>query len=303
MKFLILILLFSCSTAQKKEEIVNVEMSTDISANVEIDKTQNTSYGPSIETAPKIKTKPRSAVISLTLYTSMYQSLAFLDLIKKLEKNSINISMISSQGFGSVLAALYAKEKSTSYLEWKLFDLLKRLKGKKIYSKDWSQTINSFISAEFKGLKVNQLKILLLIPEFNGSSLVMNKSEKVSSVLKRAISLKEKSSFMTHPRLYHNDFTKMGADISLMLGFLPQFINFKNLDGYEWGVYTRYLGQVLKSENEVEILRTSKKVELDSLQPLSDINELYSVDLDLYIQTIIERHKQWQEENTNSTIN
>jgi len=308
MKFLILslTLFISCSRlpVDVDTDLIGVDLDNMGADTVEIDRSKNVGYGPKQSVGDVTGPTKRIPVISLTLYSSIYHSLAILDLIKQLDKKNIKISMISSQGFGSVVAALYAKEKSTSYLEWKLFALLKKLKGQAVYSKVWNRTLGAFIEKEFNNLKVSQLKILFLTPENNNNNkLFLSLTDKVSSVLKRTLNIKSDSNFLSKPKLYSSNLKKLGADLSYSLSFLPARINFNNITGFEWGIYTKYLGFVMSNPEDIRVFRSEKSAPLDQLNSLSDINKLYSSFFEEYTSAIIKDIEQWQEEFTSSSNN
>ncbi|MBT4791049.1 MAG: hypothetical protein HON90_05720 [Halobacteriovoraceae bacterium] len=241
--------------------------------------------------------------IAINLYSSLYHSLAFVSLVKQIEKENISIEAISSQGFGSLLAALYAKEKSASYVEWKLFNLLKQLKEKKIYSQHWYELLKDFISNEFKTMKVEQLKVRLLIPEYLNNNLVIHENKRVADVLNRALSIQKENNFYHQPTFYQSHFDKHSIENAFMISFLPEKVTFKNLSGYDWGVVTRYLGFVLNNTESINILKTSSTEALDELTSISDINSMYFGSIKEYVQSMKTQITKWQEENTESFNN
>jgi hypothetical protein len=180
---------------------------------------------------------------------------------------------------------------------------MKRLKGKKVFSNEWVLSINKFSKKEFKNLKLNQLKILLLVPEINKQQIKLNKSDKVVDVISRAINLRNSMNFLGSPKFYNKKIERIGTDISLNISFVPNKISFRNLGGFEWGLYTRYLGLIIEKDAPVSLLRTEMNRELDRIGPLSDINKLYSRQIDDYIAQVIGQLEIWQEENTTSLKN
>jgi hypothetical protein len=302
MKYLILLLLFSCAQSKVDYDITSVSLNTDINESVEINKNSKSDYGPSKDVSSEGEQKSRKAIVSLTLYSSIYHSLPFIELIKGIEKKNIHISMISSQGFGSILAALYAKEKSSSYLEWKLFDLLSKLKNEKPYSNKWKNSLNGFVEKEFGKLKVNQLKLLLQVPELIDGKIQLGSNSYVTDVIKTALNLSNKNNFFNKPKNYIEEVDLVGPDLSFNISFIPKSVQFKALSGLEWGIYTRYLGLVMKNDSNIFVMRSDSSGEIDEIKPLTDITKDYSKQIHEYVQMLELKIKDWQEESTTSLI-
>jgi hypothetical protein len=302
MKYLILLVLFSCAQTRVEYDITSVSLNTDDKETLEIDKNSQSDYGPSKEVISNEEEKKRKAIVSLTLYSSIYHSLPFIEFIKQIEKKNLNISMISSQGFGSVLAALYAKEKSSSYLEWKLFDLLKRIKNLKPYTSEWKEILSVFIKEEFGVLKVSQLKLLLLIPQLVDGKVSLVQNSSVVEVLNSSLNLSNKHNFFYKPKNYIEEVELVGPDLSFSISFIPKVVQFKTLNGLEWGIYTRYLGHVMKSDSSIYVMRSERSSEIDNLEPLSDITKDYAKQINEYVQVLEQKIKEWQEESTTSLI-
>lgn len=299
-KYLLLLLLFSCAQSKVTYDISSVSLENENAESVEIDKNSQTDYGPTktaLETPDQGK---RKAIVSLTFYSSIYHSLAFVDLIKNLEKRNINLSMISSQGFGSLIAAIYAKEKSSSYLEWKLFELLKSLKGKRVFSSDWRSVVNKFTKKEFGQLKVNQLKVMLLIPEIEDGGVILNKNGLVVDLIKSSLELSSTKNFFNSPVNYSDQLKSLGPDLNFHLAFIPKRVQFKSFNGLEWGIYTRYLGYLLKKSSNIHLMRSESIGEIDSLIPLTDISKEYSLQIKDYVESLEVSILKWQEESTTS---
>jgi len=301
MKYLfILTILFSCSQTSKISDIDGVDLTSGRNSSVEISKSKLDTYGPNFNSDSAPTSKKRNPVVAINLYSTIYHSLAFVDLIKKLEKKQVKISMVSSSGFGSILAALYAKKASSSYLEWKLFELLKRLKGKEIYSSNWYKELHAFIKTEFKNVRMNQLKILFIVPETRSGKTRLNMSGKIVSAIKNSLNLKSKINYFQRPILYENQLKKSGADLVYSVGFLPSRVKFDKIDGFSWGQITKYYGILLKEKDRFTLMRSESLIELDRLAPVSTITGLYKNDINNLVDQIEQEFKNWEEENTSS---
>ncbi len=303
MRFLLFILLFiSCTTASQKDiEIVEVNLADDPSEGVTIEDSTNNSFGKSEDVDKMLKEE--SPKIALTIYSSIYHSLAFLPLIKELEKKKIKLNYVSSQGFGALIAALYAKEASASYLEWKLFDLMKKLRGKKVYSEEWNSTIVNFTQKEFKESKLDQLKVKLLIPEIENRKIVLNEQEKVVDAIRKTIDFKNEKNYFNVPDTYLGAIDRVGVDLNLSCIFIPEQVKFNKIDGYNWGVITKYLGMVMRPLDGIYQLKTTESVELDAEVPLSDLNRFYQDSINNFTQEVSRSIGKWKEENTNHLNN
>lgn len=299
MKILFLILFFSCSISKELETIESIPVSSvDFESHDEIviqKSEQELNESVNIEN----ENKQKEPVISLTLYSSLYHSLAILDLLKKIEQEKIQLTYVSSQGFGALIMALYAKNSSVSNVEWSLFKLIKILKGEKIYASGWRNKINGFIDEEFGDLTFEQLKIKLIIPHLVGENKMDFISDGVvAKVLKNNLLLASFDSFFQKPKLYHTVLKRFGIDLSLAVSFIPNAPSFINLNGYNYGLITRFFGLVLSIPEDIIRIGTSETFAMDQLYPLTDINEAYKKDVSEYIKQITQMYKSWKEDSS-----
>ncbi len=301
--FILVFLFFSCTHKPDNYDISSVSLSAGTSDSIEIDNDGGEADLAKQGANDTVKPTEKQPKINLTLYSTIYHSLAFLELVKSFEKNEIEVNIISSQGFGTILAALYAKEKSASYLEWKLFDLLKRLKGKIAYSKKWRKEILKYVEKEFKELKVQDLKLVLVIPYLEGKNVKASKEAKIVDLIDLSLDLNSRKNYFNSPTPYGDLIKVMGADLSFEIAFLPKSIKFNSLNGFEWGIYTSFLGKVMKDDYGVQVLRSTNTAGLDELKPITDISKNYKGLIDGFTLEVQEAINSWREESTTGLLN
>lgn len=300
MRFLILALfLISCTNARNNTDLETIVFDSD-SGSVKIKKNTTSSFGPFIKSDQETidSGAEQSKVVALNFYPSLYESLAIIPYLKELEKQKTKISVISSFGFGAVLSALYAKEKSVSYLEWKIFDLMKRLDGVKIYSKDWQSKINEFMGKEFGKTKLHQMKVLMVIPEIKKNKVYLNQTGSIVEAIRHSIDLNSNSNYLRNIKKFDTNLTHKSVDIVVNAVFISSDSKIKNIDNYRFGILTSYLGTVLKELDKTSILKLSSAVILDEARPLSEISEQYSELISENVGAVKLKVESLKEENT-----
>jgi len=300
---IIYLLLTGCSAQKTSSEFETVSMNSGVDTELKISENQTETYGPDNQNAnEEIKAlTEKEPVISLSVYSSLYSSLALVDLFKRLEKEQLNISMIDANGFAAVVAALYAKEKSSNALEWKLFSLLKKIEGIKPYSKEWKEVVESFLEDEFKNMRLEQLKIFLKIPFLSNEKMILLKTGKITEVLLKNLDLNDNENYFKRPAIYKRDLMESASDLNFNIVFLPKDIKFKLIDGYSWGIFTNYLGFIMKHSDEITKIETDRSLYLDELLPLSEINSAYSEGIKTTVEQFQAELKTWKEEITASS--
>lgn len=302
MRLILLFALISCASGEKSSEIGSVDLDQVDQNRVAINKVE-TSEEKTEEVADEQKeTAPK---INLVLHSSIYHSYAVLNLLKKLDKEEFKFDSVVTHGFASIVMALYAKDLSISTLEWKLFDFHKRLKGKKAFSKKWKTEVYEFISKEFRRVKFSDLKQSLAILVIEDGKVKLRRMGNVLAALQLAIDIKGKNNFLSRPQIIDIELKKLNWDINFKFAFMPEQVLLSELDGFAWGIYTRYLGFLMKEvkEGELIVVKGSKNIELDKLLPISDYSFQYRSSIDQYYLSIQNEMKEWKEENTSSMNN
>lgn len=274
--FFIFLLAVSCSTHKKNEsrftETVNFE-NTNHQIELDPSNNKNDTYGPNIDENSSLKrddTQLRKPVVTLDLVPSLYASLSYITLFRELEKNKIYPNIINTSGFSLVIAALYSKYKSASKLEWKVFALLRKLKGIKVHTSNWYDVIDNFLMEEFKNTRLEQLKILVSVPT-SGLRNELITSGKITEIIMNSIKIANSNSFINRPHYdYFPKLKKLGTDLYYLVSGFPNRFNFKTPNGFAWGIYTRVSG-LYRSQGEALFEIKNEFPFIDTLPNLSDM--------------------------------
>lgn len=281
--FFLILLIISCANQKEKTSkntIVDLaEISSD--SKVSIDKEASVTYGPSrnsINTEEVAESKKNERVFySLTLYPSLYKSFGYISLFKEIELNKKRPVVISSYGFSSIVAALYAKYLKPNLVEWKSFDLYQRIKKYPVYSSKWKGEVESFLEKEFRSDKLSQLKILLVIPSYNNGDIKLHPTKRVVSAIMESLSInsQESQSFLLAPDdNYEKNLKSFGAEKSVTVSNLPVEIKFKKPNDFLFSLYNKKS----RSQRNMKIsLLTSESNSIDKIANISDeINQVES---------------------------
>lgn len=252
--------------------------SAENSTNLEINENSNIEYGPSIGGEQNVESGESDSggaepLIALVLYPSLYSTLSYIDLLYELEEQKVKVPIISSSGLGAVIVALYGLKKSLSYMEWKLFAILKQLKGVPPHTRQWYEVLNAFIDKEFGSIKLEQLKISLMIPfvEKNGN-IKLVKTGELRKLLKKTLDISDASNFYFSPKSYRDEFKKFGVDdVFEVMQYAPAY-QLKYTNEYYWGIFTSYISQIEKIPNILKVIARSN-ISIDELKPISEIRE------------------------------
>jgi hypothetical protein len=305
---LICFLIISCATQDKTNEVSTVSISTEQGAQLKISKKSSTDYGPTREggetTTNTDEGEVRNPIVELNAYSTLYSSLALIEYLKRCEKENIKISVIRASGFASLIAVLYAENQSVNHVEWKLFELIKKIDKHTALSEKWLLSIQKFLEKEFKQKRLHQLKTLVAIPEVIDRKLNLNTTGKITDSIMNSLSTTKKVSFLLRPGLFHKLEKEFGSDIKATIAFLPEKIGFKNLIDYELGVYASYLSFLEKNRDEFSSISTSdgRKYYIDELAPLSDMTSPFDSNIDQHVKSLKNQIKEWKEQNSTSSI-
>lgn len=300
--FLIIFSLSSCTLYKRSSDMDTISIGDGQDRGLTIDSESSDDYGPSSGDSAQIAEAGEQKIInSLTVYSTLYSSLGMVDLLAQAEKKKILFSLIAANGFASLISVLYAKEKSSNYLEWKLFDLLKRLKSKTPFTNDWEETIRAFLKKEFGEMQLQQLKVLVLIPEKVGHEIRLSSTGSVVEKVMASLSLKNKKSFYLNAKKIDVELASFGIDLNLSVAYLPKKPSFKNLTGYQWGLFTTYLSFIDRNEQLYRAINTNDEQVVDEVSPLSDLKNAYYDSISEVLDDYIQEIEQWKIENSTSS--
>jgi hypothetical protein len=187
------IFLNSCGSRIKNtnDGIVDVVDSTDTDVSVK----------PVIETNPEATTekeasetvykkKIKTSEINLHLGPGLYNTFSYVGFLKGIEKNRIKVTSISGIEFGALMAALYAKHKKSSLVEWELFKMLQAMGAEtKVFSEKWTSSIRNLIHSNFARMDFNQLEIDLKIPVWDKNHFIWINEGSIEAALNKSLHL------------------------------------------------------------------------------------------------------------------
>jgi hypothetical protein len=138
------------------------------------------------------KKKSKTSQISLHLGPGLYNTFSYVGFLKGLEKNRIKVTSISGLEMGALMAALYAKHKKSSLVEWELFKLLQGMGAEtKVYSEKWRSSLKNLIQSNFARVDFNQLDIELKIPVWEKNHFIWLEEGNVEAALMQSLHLNQ----------------------------------------------------------------------------------------------------------------
>lgn len=285
-KLLTLLIFISCSTIKKQPDLETVSISSGQQERSEISiDSQNDEVVATKDEVEEVESK--SLKTSITIYSSLYASLASIYYFKQLEENNIELERIITNGFSVLVSSLYAKEKSVSSAEWKLFGLLKQLGPEKIYSKKWNSLIKAFASKEFGEMKLSELKIPISFPESGKRELSWVSDMKVTTAIEKNISLLNRKNYLLSPRIFDHKIRELEISNNQSIVFNSTKMNLNIQDEFTWGVITNYLSFISKSQN-IQSINSKNLIVLDKLYPMVSYQEFFKQEISNNIEGLKE---------------
>lgn len=168
-QILLAVLLVACSTNSSKsnspEHLAGVEIKSPTvevkSDNVITDISDEAKPNTPVENIVISKTDIKPG-INLMIGPGGYHSFSLVGFFKSLEKKHIKIKEISGIEMGGLIAALYAKHRKSSVVEWELFKLINKLdEDELLYTALWNQVMTDFIKRNFENVDFSDLTIAL----------------------------------------------------------------------------------------------------------------------------------------------
>ena len=259
--FLIFLLfLFSCATKKTESEPM-VAVPNDISvveeSQVEIHDTELATS----TTEPEVKAyKQTKTSIALIFGPGLNRTVGYSTFLKALKKQNIEVEMVSGTGMGAIVAAHFASGKTPQKLEWLFFKFFNETRGKKPYSNSWKKSLAEVFLKEFKNVKVENLKIPLVIPVYQKNPPMLkniNKGNLFELLNAQFIfSTKEEGPY-TSPltKEVYNGFwmRKLGAKVVVGIDVLGKKLIFEEEDKSLKDLYNRILKTVRNDRGELDL--------------------------------------------------
>lgn len=282
---LLTFILCSCQNRTIKNDLSTINFQNDNKVKINIEKDPLNSYAEKIERKDE-KTKVKKRIIAVKLMPALYNSFLYVQLIKKLNKENMDITVIESNGFTSVIAALYANSETVSEFEWKIFKLYKALEGLKTFYGKWQTAVIEFVKKEFQNKKLYQLNKLLLIPRIAKNKAIYNHDLKVSEAISLELQDKTRKTFYINPVF---DFSSMKqvshCDYCFNLSVNSKNIKLLNYSSDQLGAFSKITGLVFKNKEKIFILDQVVS-EMDKLNGLEIFYNQYDEKIDKLIDEI-----------------
>lgn len=247
-----------------------------------------------------LKEEIRKMDADIIFHLPIYSSIISIELFKSIEQNNLRVNKLVGTGMSAIISALYLKERakgvknSTHTVEWKLYQLNRKINRYTPYSNSWRKVALDFINKEFKGLDFKQLKGLL-IPYVEDGKTVFYTGD-VSIALKKSINFSARSNFLVNPRELRSELYIRGSKKIYSISINPFETNLTKIDGFHYGVFTRYLSFINKYSDSLSIIKSSKKLTIDEFTSVSDILNAYENGLKAFEITLQNDYQEWQED-------
>lgn len=219
-------------------------------------------------------------VLALDLYPALYKSIGYVSFLKEIDEKEIDVQIFSASGFSAIVAALYIKYENANRVEWKIFSLIRLLKGEKVYSSGWKKIISNFLHDEFGDMKLVELNKLLIIPQAKNNRVSFNFHLTVKRAVLNSLNLKSRNSnsiLLSHNFKYEQAIKKLGADIIFRVSALVKRPLFKQGDDFIFGVYSKLAGNMLMESLKFNLINEDNEFYyIDHVENLTD--ELSKVD-------------------------
>ncbi len=300
MKLLILILIFiGCSTSHKPKDLSINSVQKESSNKISIMDIEDSSIQEE-----EVKEKKEKPKISLIVHSSLYHSISLLFVLKQLDEKQIKLSSLSCSGFSTLICALYAKEEKLNFVEWKLFDLLKKLQSKKVYSNEWNELLRDFLVKEFKNTKFSDLKLKLFIPSQYAGKILVNQSTLVKELI-ASVNIESKHNYLLNPLEFKFKLRELGEKNFSSILLLPEQVSFQSVESYKYGLMTSYLGRILKNKvtSELNVIYGKGKFALDAVKALSFYETTYNDEIKKYIDKLMLEISELEKEQQENIYN
>lgn len=259
--FLILFLFSSCAVKVKQEnDVVDLfdpnSKDNKIKVN-EAEKSNSNVYGPTHNEDHKYKTKlPKDAVVGVVLLPALYSSIKYIGLLDELNRQKLNVRVISSVGMGSIISSIYSQKQSSSQVEWFFYKNEKKLKNSQVYSKAWQKEVSRLVSKTFKDTKIEKQKVNLLVPVYDHrkDKVVFPIKGFVRDLVLSNLNLSDRDKPLMSPMLKDFDLvkpvTELGVDTVIIANALGDELKLQKESDYLMGLF----GKVISNNIYMDVL-------------------------------------------------
>ena len=111
---------------------------------------------------------PEQPTVAIVMGEGYARSFAHIGVMRVLEKEKIHIDMIVGSGLGAVMAAFYARQKSSFDMEWHALQMekknyLQKEKSKKSESTLSLHPLSEFLKTKFQSQRIGSFKVPLIV--------------------------------------------------------------------------------------------------------------------------------------------
>jgi hypothetical protein len=221
---------------------------------------QDTELASSPSETEKKPIEQKKASIALIFGPGLNRTVGYSTFLKALKKQNVEVEMVSGTGMGAIVAAHFASGKTPQKLEWLFFKFFNETKGKKPYSNSWKKSLEEVFLKEFKNVKVEDLKIPLVVPVYQKNPPMVkniNKGNLFELLQAQFIfSTKEEGPY-TSPltKEVYNGFwmRKLGAKVVVGMDVLGKKVLFEEEDKSLKELYNKILKNIRSDKGDLDI--------------------------------------------------
>ncbi len=212
-----LFIICSCANISKNTD-ANVQYQGIEFENKQLEDTKAKLYVTEENVTEKISPKK---IRALFVDDGGYQTINSLEIVQFLLDSKIDFSIYSGTGWGALVAAYLAQNKSLNFIHWKLYSAIEKLRQNEYISNQWIKNYIEFASKEFDKIKFEQLNKTLIVPihDIAKKENIMIKNGDITNILTSSMQLQkidsgpfQSASGYNFWQNYLNELNKSGVD-------------------------------------------------------------------------------------------
>ena len=182
----------------------------------------------------------KSLRVGLTFGPGLSRSIAYVEVLKELERNNVQLNLITGNEFGAIIAALYANGVTPEMIEWMFFKYFKETKNYQPYTSKWIEEVDEFFLSKLKSVKIEDLKMkyyLTLFDHAQNKAYFFNKGN-VRDLILLSLRSTDNALKFKDGKIYSGTFEKevfnvrlmksVGADFTIAVDSLTGKLNISN---------------------------------------------------------------------------
>jgi hypothetical protein len=201
----------------------------------------------------------KSLRVGISFGPGLSRSISYVEVLKELERQNIQLNLITGNEFGAIIAALYANGITPEMIEWMFFKYFKEMKNLQPYSTKWIEEVDVHFLTKLKNIKIEELKIkfyLTLFDHVQNKAYFFNRGN-VRDLILLSLRLTDNALKFKDGKTYSGTFEKEVFNVRLMKSV-----------GADFTIAVDSLtGKLTVSDDNKEIL---EKLKLTSLKALKE---------------------------------